>query len=116
MEVVRSAFRPEFLNRLDDILLFSRLQRRDMGTIVGIQMKNLLDILEHKKINITLDKKAEDWLAEKGYDPVYGARPLKRTIQTHLQNVLAMMILEGKIKEGDHVKVSTDKNGLKIAT
>jgi ATP-dependent Clp protease ATP-binding subunit ClpB len=116
MEVVRSAFRPEFLNRLDEILLFSRLQRKDMGTIVGIQMKNLLDILEHKKINITLDKKAEDWLAEKGYDPVYGARPLKRTIQTHLQNVLAMMILEGKIKEGDHVKVATDKNGLKIAT
>ncbi len=116
MEVVRSAFRPEFLNRLDEILLFSRLQRKDMGTIVGIQMKNLLDILEHKKIYITLDKKAEDWLAEKGYDPVYGARPLKRTIQTHLQNTLAMMILEGKIKEGDHAKVTTDKNGLKITS
>lgn len=116
MEVVRSAFRPEFLNRLDEILLFSRLQRKDMGTIVTIQMKNLLDILEHKKITVTLDKKAEEWLAEKGYDPVYGARPLKRTIQTHLQNALALMILEGKIKEGDHVKVTTDKSGLKISS
>ncbi len=116
MDVVRSAFRPEFLNRLDEILLFSRLQRKDMGTIVGIQMKSLLGILEHKKITITLDKKAEDWLAEKGYDPVYGARPLKRTIQTHLQNTLAMMILEGKIKEGDHVQVTTGKEGLKISS
>jgi ATP-dependent Clp protease ATP-binding subunit ClpB len=116
MEVVRSAFRPEFLNRLDEILLFNRLQRKDMGSIVNIQMKNLLNILEHRKITITLDKKAEDWLAEKGYDPVYGARPLKRTIQTHLQNVLAMMILEAKIKEGDHVKVTTDKAGLKISS
>lgn len=115
MDVVKRAFRPEFLNRLDEILLFSRLARADMGQIVDIQLRYLESILKDKKITLSLDNKAKEWLAERGYDPIYGARPLKRTIQTYLQNPLAMMILEGAIKEGDHVPVSADKKGLEIS-
>ena len=114
MDVVKRAFRPEFLNRLDEILLFSRLARADMGQIVDIQLRHLQSILKEKKITLELDTKAKEWLAERGYDPIYGARPLKRRIQTYLQNPLAMMILEGTIKEGDHVPVSADKKGLDI--
>lgn len=114
MDVVKRAFRPEFLNRLDEILLFSRLARADMGQIVDIQLRHLESILKDKKITLSLDSKAKEWLAERGYDPVYGARPLKRTIQNYLQNPLAMMILDGAIKEGDHVPVSADKKGLEI--
>jgi ATP-dependent Clp protease ATP-binding subunit ClpB len=114
MEVVKGAFRPEFLNRLDEILLFSRLARADMGQIVEIQLRHLETILKDKKIILEVDDKAREWLAERGYDPVYGARPLKRTIQTYLQNPLAMMILEGTVKEGDRVPVSATGEGLKI--
>ena len=112
MDVVKGAFRPEFLNRLDEVLLFSRLARADMGQIVTIQLRQLDAILKHKKITLEVDQKAKEWLAERGYDPVYGARPLKRTIQTYLQNPLAMMILEGAVKEGDTVPVSVNKDGL----
>ncbi|HCI48333.1 MAG TPA: ATP-dependent chaperone ClpB, partial [Holosporales bacterium] len=114
MEVVKRAFRPEFLNRLDEILLFGRLARTDMGKIVDIQLRHLETILKDKKITLEVDKKAKEWLAERGYDPVYGARPLKRTIQTYLQNPLSMKILEGEIKEGDKVPVSTNNKGLTI--
>src|SRR3989344_9000495 len=114
MEVVKRAFRPEFLNRLDEILLFGRLARTDMGKIVDIQLRHLETILKDKKITLDVDKKAKEWLAERGYDPVYGARPLKRTIQTYLQNPLSMKILEGEIKEGDKVPVSTNNKGLTI--
>jgi len=114
MGVVRQAFRPEFLNRLDEIILFNRLSRRDMTSIVDIQLQRLQDLLADRKLALDLDTKAKEWLAEAGYDPVYGARPLKRVIQRELQNPLATMILEGRFKPGEDIKVSADKNGLTI--
>ncbi len=115
MEIVRRAFRPEFLNRLDEILLFRRLSRDDMGGIVEIQLKRLEKLLVDRKIGLGVDASAKAWLAEAGYDPVYGARPLKRVIQRQLQNPLAQMILAGRIKDGDTVPVSGAKDGLVIA-
>ncbi len=114
MEVVRAAFRPEFLNRLDELLLFHRLSRPHMGGIVDIQLQRLDALLADRKISLTLDQAARDWLAERGYDPVYGARPLKRVIQRELQNPLASMILEGEIADGDAVAVSVEDGGLTI--
>ncbi len=115
MEAVRQHFRPEFLNRLDEIVLFRRLQRVDMADIVKIQMQRLLALLEDRHIKLDLDQAATDWLAAEGYDPVYGARPLKRVIQRSLQNPLAGLILEGAIKDGDSVPVTAGKDGLVIA-
>ena len=112
MAVVRSAFRPEFLNRVDEIILFHRLKRAEMGRIVDIQMGRLQKLLEDRKIKVALDAQAREWLADKGYDPAYGARPLKRAIQKSLQDPLAELILSGKIKDGDAVKVSAGKQGL----
>ena len=112
MEVVRAAFRPEFLNRVDDILLFHHLSREQMAGIVDIQIARLTAMLEERKIALDLDGKARAWLADKGYDPVYGARPLKRVIQRELQNPLAGLILEDKIAEGDTVAVSAGPGGL----
>ncbi|MEE8189014.1 MAG: ATP-dependent chaperone ClpB [Kiloniellales bacterium] len=114
MEVVRAAFRPEFLNRLDEILLFHHLTRDHMTGIVDIQLARLTAMLEERKITLELDEKARAWLAEQGYDPVYGARPLKRVIQRELQNPLAGLILEGKIADGDSVAVSAGADGLII--
>jgi ATP-dependent Clp protease ATP-binding subunit ClpB len=114
MDAVRSHFRPEFLNRLDEIILFHRLTRAQMDAIVEIQIGRLMKLLETRKIGIQLDAKAKSWLANAGYDPVYGARPLKRVIQRHLQDPLASMILDGAIGDGDTVKVSAGKNGLII--
>ena len=114
MEVVRRAFRPEFLNRLDEILLFHRLTRAQMTGIVDIQLGRLHKMLEDRKITLELDEQAKVWLADKGYDPVYGARPLKRVIQRELQNPLASMILEGKIGDGDTVSVTAGADGLAI--
>jgi len=114
MEVVRANFRPEFLNRLDEILLFRRLSRANMKGIVAIQIKRLEKLLADRKIALELDDAALAWLAEAGYDPVYGARPLKRIIQRELQNVLAGRILAGEIKDGAKVKVSAAANGLEI--
>jgi len=112
---VRDHFRPEFLNRLDEIVLFRRLQRADMATIVTIQLHHLEALLADRNIRITLDQAARDWLAEAGYDPVYGARPLKRVIQRNLQNPLAGLILEGEVKDGEAVNVSASDAGLVIA-
>jgi len=112
MAVVRANFRPEFLNRVDEILLFHRLRREDMGRIVDIQLKRLHKLLEERKITIKLEPAAREWLADKGYDPAYGARPLKRVIQKHLQDPLAELILSGKIKDGDTVAVSAGKSAL----
>lgn len=112
MAVVRSAFRPEFLNRVDEIILFHRLKRSEMGRIVDIQMGRLRKLLEDRKISVSLDASAREWLADKGYDPAYGARPLKRAMQKSLQDPLAELILSGKIKDGDTVKVSSGKQGL----
>ena len=114
MAAVRGHFRPEFLNRLDEIILFHRLSRADMDKIVHIQIGRLTRLLADRKIEIALDKKATEWLAHAGYDPVYGARPLKRVIQRRLQDPLAHQILEGKIGDGDKVKVSATKTGLTI--
>jgi ATP-dependent Clp protease ATP-binding subunit ClpB len=114
MRVVRDHFRPEFLNRLDEIILFRRLARADMATIVTIQLKRLLALLTDRKIALDLDQSALDWLAHQGYDPVYGARPLKRVIQRTLQNPLASLLLEGTIREGDTVPVTAAADGLII--
>jgi ATP-dependent Clp protease ATP-binding subunit ClpB len=115
MEIVRAAFRPEFLNRLDEILLFRRLNRADMQGIVDIQLRRLQKLLEDRKITLVLDDAAKRWLADAGYDPVYGARPLKRVIQRSLQNPLAELILAGRITDGETVHVSVGEGGLAIA-
>ncbi len=114
MEVVRAAFRPEFLNRLDEIILFHRLFPEHMGGIVDIQLARLAKLLNDRRITLDLDQAALDWLAEKGYDPVYGARPLKRVIQRELQNPLAGLILEGTVADGATVKVSAEGGQLTI--
>jgi ATP-dependent Clp protease ATP-binding subunit ClpB len=111
MQVVRSHFRPEFLNRLDDIILFHRLKRAEMGAIVDIQLKRLQKLLDERKVELDLDESARTWLAEKGYDPVYGARPLKRVIQREVQDPLADKLLAGEIPDGSRVRITggTDK-------
>jgi ATP-dependent Clp protease ATP-binding subunit ClpB len=114
MRVVRGHFRPEFLNRLDEIILFRRLQRADMAAIVAIQTAHLEKLLADRKIAITLDRAALEWLAAEGYDSTYGARPLKRVIQRSLQNPLAGLILEGTVAEGQTVHVSAGPSGLTI--
>ena len=112
MNMVRAHFRPEFLNRIDEIILFHRLQKSDMGRIVEIQFSRLRKLLEDRKIDLELDPKARDWLAEKGWDPAYGARPLKRVIQRSVQDPLAEMILAGDVRDGSQVKLSATKAGL----
>ena len=112
MTMVRAAFRPEFINRLDEIILFHRLFREHMDGIVDIQLGNLHALLQEKGIKINLDAAARAHIADRGYDPAYGARPLKRTIQTDLQNPLASLYLEGKVEDGDTVKISAGKDGL----
>ncbi|HXL98726.1 MAG TPA: ATP-dependent chaperone ClpB [Rhizomicrobium sp.] len=114
MAAVRQHFRPEFLNRLDEIIIFHRLSRENMDKIVDIQIARLQKLLADRKIEIHLDSKAREWLAQAGYDPVYGARPLKRVIQRRLQDPLAQLLLEGGIGEGATVKVSAGKSGLVI--
>jgi ATP-dependent Clp protease ATP-binding subunit ClpB len=112
MEAVRAAFRPEFLNRLDEILLFRRLSRDDMVGIVDIQLAQLEKLLEDRKVTLDIDAEAKKWLANAGYDPVYGARPLKRVIQRELQNPLAEKILSGEIRDGDTARVTASPLGL----
>jgi ATP-dependent Clp protease ATP-binding subunit ClpB len=106
MQLVRAHFRPEFLNRLDDILLFHRLKRADMGRIVEIQLARLQKLLEDRKITLALDESAKAWLAERGYDPMYGARPLKRVIQREVQDPLADRILSGEVPDGSTVRIT----------
>jgi ATP-dependent Clp protease ATP-binding subunit ClpB len=112
MAVVRSAFRPEFLNRLDDQILFHRLQRSQMAAIVDIQLKRLQGLLVDRKIELALDDSARGWLADRGYDPAYGARPLKRVIQRQVQDPLAELILAGKVTDGALVEVSAGSDRL----
>lgn len=112
MDVVRSAFRPEFLNRVDEIILFHRLKRAEMGAIVDIQMGRLEKLLEERKIVLALDESGREWLADKGYDPAYGARPLKRVIQREVQDPLAEKILLGEVKDEDRVKISSGTDRL----
>jgi ATP-dependent Clp protease ATP-binding subunit ClpB len=115
MAAVRARFRPEFLNRLDEIILFHRLTRPQMDAIVSIQLRRLQKLLEGRKIALTLDEAARRWLGDQGYDPVYGARPLKRVIQKNLQDPIAEMILSGEIADGSLVEVSATLDGLVIA-
>jgi ATP-dependent Clp protease ATP-binding subunit ClpB len=112
MAAVRGHFRPEFLNRVDEIILFHRLRREDMGAIVDIQFRRLAKLLEDRKIAIELDAKARHWLADRGYDPSYGARPLKRTIQKTVQDPLAQMLLAGDIRDGETVKIGVSHSAL----
>ncbi|WP_029058585.1 ATP-dependent chaperone ClpB [Stappia stellulata] len=112
MTVVRAHFRPEFLNRLDDQILFHRLQRNQMAAIVDIQLTRLERLLGDRKIEMTLDEEARIWLADKGYDPAYGARPLKRVIQREVQDPLAELILSGKVADGQSVRVSAGSDRL----
>ncbi|RIK87762.1 MAG: ATP-dependent chaperone ClpB [Hyphomicrobiales bacterium] len=112
MAVVKASFRPEFLNRVDEVILFHRLRRQDMGQIVQIQLARLEGLLADRKIVLDLDDEAVEWLADKGYDPAYGARPLKRVIQKHLQDPLAEKILSGDILDGSTVKVTAGSDRL----
>ena len=114
MGAVRGHFRPEFVNRIDEIILFRRLAPEHMGAIVDIQVKRLAKLLEDRRMAVTLDQAARDWFAAKGYDPAYGARPLKRVIQKELQDPLARLLLEGKLKDGDTVDVSAEAGHLVI--
>ncbi len=114
MAMVQHHFRPEFLNRLDETILFHRLAREHMGGIVDIQLRHLSALLAERQLELSLDTAARDWLAKAGYDPVYGARPLKRAIQRQLQNPLANLILEGAIADGGTVNVSATADGLTI--
>ncbi|MBR0557809.1 ATP-dependent chaperone ClpB [Ciceribacter sp. L1K23] len=112
MDVVKASFRPEFLNRVDEIILFHRLQRTEMGAIVDIQMQRLLALLADRKVVLELNGDARQWLADKGYDPVYGARPLKRVIQKFVQDPLAEQILGGHIPDGSTVAVDAGSDRL----
>ena len=114
MSEVKARFRPEFLNRLDEIILFHRLARSEMGAIVDIQMLRLAKLLVDRKITVVLDDAARTWLANRGYDPAYGARPLKRVIQKNVQDPLAEQILAGGVKDGDTVRVSVRDGSLTI--
>ncbi|HEX9751979.1 MAG TPA: ATP-dependent chaperone ClpB [Methyloceanibacter sp.] len=112
MDVVRGHFKPEFLNRVDETILFHRLKREDMGKIVDIQMQRLQKLLMDRKITLKLDDTAKEWLGKKGYEPAYGARPLKRAIQKYVQDPLAEMLLDGKVHDGETVKITAGKDGL----
>ncbi len=114
MNEVRARFRPEFLNRIDEIILFRRLGRAQMSSIVDIQLKRLDKLLAARNMTVSLDARAKTELAKRGYDPVYGARPLKRTIQKELQDPLARAILEGRVKDGDAITVTFDGNDFLI--
>jgi ATP-dependent Clp protease ATP-binding subunit ClpB len=116
MDAVRAHFRPEFLNRLDEQIIFDRLDRSDMTGIVEIQLRRLEQRLAQRKITLTLDAAAKQWLADEGYDPVFGARPLKRVIQRALQDQLAEMILAGEVKDEDTVPVTVGPEGLIVGT
>ena len=114
MEVVRSHFRPEFLNRIDEIILFKRLGRTEMDNIVRIQLQRVEKLLADRRMALTLDEGAMAWLGDKGYDPVYGARPLKRVIQKELIDPIARKLLAGDIEDGSVIAVSAGQDGLVI--
>ena len=116
MEVVRGSFRPEFLNRIDETIIFKPLSLEDIKKIVNIQIDLLAHRLEERKITLDLTDSAKQMVAESGYDPVYGARPLKRTIQKLIQDPLATEILKGDFKDGDHIVVDTDKDNKLVLT
>jgi ATP-dependent Clp protease ATP-binding subunit ClpB len=114
MAVVRSHFRPEFLNRIDEIILFKRLGRAEMDDIVKIQLQRVEKLLADRRMSISLDGAATHWLAERGYDPVYGARPLKRVLQKELVDPIARKLLAGDLEDGAVIQVGADQDGLVI--
>ncbi len=113
-EEINRTFRPEFINRIDEILIFEKLSKKDLEGILDIQISSLNNLMNEKHISLELDSKAKSWLVEKGFDPVYGARPLRRVLQNHLQNPLAEKIINEEIQEGSEVKVSANDFGLSI--
>ncbi len=113
-EEINRTFRPEFINRIDEILIFEKLSKKDLEGILNIQISSLNNLMNEKHISLELDSKAKSWLVEKGFDPVYGARPLRRVLQNHLQNPLAEKIITEEIREGSEVKVSANDFGLSI--
>jgi len=116
MDALRQHFRPEFLNRIDDIVIFDRLSEDELKKIVEIQLRRLVRRLENQKITLELSDAAKAFVASHGYDPVYGARPLKRAVQKYILDPLSMEILEGKIGEGDRVKVDVANDALTFAS
>jgi ATP-dependent Clp protease ATP-binding subunit ClpC len=116
MAEIQKAFRPEFLNRLDDIIVFHELTEEQLRNIVNLMVKDLQNRLAERKVNIELTEKAKSWLAKEGYDPVYGARPLRRVIERHVENPLSSQMLRGELKEGDSVRVDLGKDGLTFKT
>ena len=112
MDAVRSHFRPEFLNRLDETIIFDRLSRSEMDGIVDVQLAHLRGRLAHRNITLNLDQASKKWLADEGYDPVFGARPLKRVLQATLQNQLAEMLLANEVMDGDTVSIIAGPDGL----
>ena len=114
MDALRAHFRPEFINRVDEIIIFHPLDREQMKTIIDIQVGHLLKRLEDRKIFVTLTDAAKEWLVREGYDPAYGARPLKRAIQRHILDPLAMRVLEGEFREGDRVQVDAGPDGTAV--
>jgi ATP-dependent Clp protease ATP-binding subunit ClpB len=113
MDALRAAFRPEFINRIDDIVIFNPLGKEQLGKIVSLLLKGVENLLAERQIKLELTPAAQELLLREGYDPAYGARPLRRTIQRLIQDPLAMQILEGKVLPGDHVRV--DRDGQKDA-
>jgi ATP-dependent Clp protease ATP-binding subunit ClpB len=114
MDAVRRHFRPEFLNRIDEIILFRRLGRAQMDSIVKIQLQRVDKLLADRRMTLALDPSAQRWLADKGYDPVYGARPLKRVIQKELVDPIAKKLLAGDIKDGQVIEVHAGEGGLEV--
>jgi ATP-dependent Clp protease ATP-binding subunit ClpB len=114
MDVVRHHFRPEFLNRIDEIILFKRLGRGEMDDIVQIQLQRVEKLLADRRMSIVLDGAATHWLAERGYDPIYGARPLKRVIQKDLVDPIARKLLAGELEDGSVIQVGASAEGLEI--
>jgi ATP-dependent Clp protease ATP-binding subunit ClpB len=114
LDALRAHFRPEFINRIDEIIIFHALTRDQMKQVIDIQLKGLLKRLEDRKIFVTLTDAARDWLVREGYDPAYGARPLKRAIQRYILDPLAMRVLEGEFREGNTVVVDAGAGGLQF--
>ncbi len=114
LDALRAHFKPEFINRIDEIIIFHPLSREELKQVVDIQVKGLLKRLEERKIFVTLTDTAREWLVREGYDPAYGARPLKRAIQRHILDRLAMRVLEGEFREGDTVQVDAGPGGLQF--
>ncbi|MEY4390395.1 MAG: hypothetical protein RLZZ400_138, partial [Actinomycetota bacterium] len=116
MALVRAHFKPEFLNRLDDIIVFSALNREELGQIVDLGIDRLSTRLEERRLHLGVTPAARGWLADRGYDPIYGARPLRRLMQQQIDDQLATLMLAGQVHDGDHVLVDVgdDKDSLKV--